>query len=205
MDWVSAGAGLIGALGGLFGQKSGPSMQELMFQQYSQILNEAMRIYNTTDLEQTDRRSLADFRKNVDKDVNQTIDNFNARQTAAGYGPGFSDTERTRTIGRVAKEGADQVATMEADLERTRPGRKLALLPNAGAAAGGFDMAARLDAYRQNNRFNEFSALSQIAEGLVPLLFPKREKEDPYGYRTDVETNAENYARGFGRAWAGIV
>lgn len=174
MDWLSGAAGLVGALGGLFGGRRGPSMQDMMFSKYNQILDEAMRIYNTTDFEALDKSSMLDYKKNVDKGVNQTIDNYNARLGAAGYTPEFSDTERTRTVGRIAKQGADEVATMEAELARSRPQRKLGLLPNAGAVAGGFDMASRLDSFRSNQRFNEYSALSQIAEGLLPLLFPKK-------------------------------
>lgn len=174
MDWLGVASGILGGLGGLFGKKQGPTMQDMLFGKYSQILDEAMRLYNTTDLEQIDRKSLADYRKNVDKDVNQSMSNYDARLAAAGYDPTFTDTEKTRTLGRIAKEGADSVASMEADLERSRPQRKLALLPNAGSVAGGFDMASRLDAYRQNQRFNEYQALSQVAQGLLPLFFPKK-------------------------------
>lgn len=175
MDWLGVSSALLGGLGGLFGGgDSGPDYQSMMFDKYNLILDEAMRIYNTTDLEAIDDRSLADYRKNVDKQVGETMSNYDARLGAAGYDPNFTDTEKTRTMGRIAKEGADSVASMDAELDRTRAGRKLAMLPQAGAVAGGFDMASRLDAHRQNQRFNEFQAMSQVAEGLLPFFFPKR-------------------------------
>lgn len=192
MEWMGVASALLGGLGGLFGGgNSGPTYQEQMYGQYSQILDEAMRIYRTTDLATTDKNSLADYTKNVNKQVDQSMSNYDARLASAGYTPEFSDTEKTRTMGRFAKEGADAVATMGADLDRTRSARQAALLPNTGAVAGGFDMASRLDSFRNNQQANEYQALMQVANGLVPLLFRKGKGKSKNGYTNGSDASTE--------------
>lgn len=179
MDFVTGAIGVLGALPGLFGRKQGPNLQQMMFDRYSAILDEAMRIYSTTDLEATDKASLEQFRTRTNKDAELLMNNYSAKTEAAGYGPAYTDTEKTRTLGRFANEAARDTAAYEADLMRTRPQRKAGLLPNPGAVAGGFNMASQLDSYRDNLASAEYQSMLQLAGALAPIL--KRRGSGPSG------------------------
>lgn len=165
---ISAG---LGALGGIFGHgQSGPTEQDYVMGLWRKNLEERMRIYGATNLEQLDATSLAQYQKDTEQGAARQMDNYATEMASRGYDPSYSDSERTRTIGRISNNASESVAKMKADLAQSRPGRQLALMPDPNTVAGGFNMASRLDSYRANDVQNEMGLIMEIAKALPSVM-----------------------------------
>lgn len=163
---IPAALGLIGG----FGKRSGPSQSDLLYGQYSHILDEAMKVYNNTDLEAIDKASLDTYSKESQRQANEQMNNYQAQLSANGYDPEYYDTEKSRAQSRFAQASARDTAAMKADLDRTRAQRKLALLPSPQSVAGGFNMAAYADQRRDNLASAQYQSLIQLGSLIAPLL-----------------------------------
>lgn len=186
--WLGIGGGLLSLFGG--GGGGVPSHMLEAYAKYSQMLDEAMRLYNSTDLVSQDKATVESFKKRVEEDATTQMDNYNARVSANMPGmTNYSDTEKTRTTGRFAENASRATADLESDLNQSRTLRKKALLPDMSGYAGGFDVATRLDQYYNNRNAANQDAWFQVAQGLMPFLKRGKKSGAPVGggpvYGTD--------------------
>jgi hypothetical protein len=136
----------VGALGGLFGSRRPNNANlEQNLALTNDIIRRATELYDRTDLAANDAQTITAFRENAMRDAMAAAMNYDARAASAGSNLYKSDTAKDRARNQIFADQANRTATLEAELNSTRPQRQASLLPNPNAAAAGTQAAAILD------------------------------------------------------------
>lgn len=174
------GAG-INVLGGLFGGGGGGSSNlEGLYKRYQEILDEGMRLYRTTDLDELFRQSQEAYRRVMDQYVQSATSNYNSRLLAGGVTPTGNDTEQAVQRGLVRKKAATEMAGREASFLMSKPMLQKSLLPGVGDATAGMGMAGSLDQAAGARKAANRNVIGGLGDLVADILAKEKERETPY-------------------------
>lgn len=169
-------AAILGAATSIFGGRKAsrePSSLRRNYRLANSILQRAIDLYDSANLEDLDRQAMAAYTRTAMDEAMQALSNYDARAAAQGSPILKDDTAKSRARAQIAADAGRRLGEIEANLVSTRPARQRALLPAVQDAAGLSNTAALLDQFRMQRAQSDEDSLLKAA-ALVAKLFGRK-------------------------------